>query len=198
MATLTYSFKSKKVTAGETVKAEDFKKVKTDALTIPWSKTKELVKLAVMNALLKRMDAIKGGMNEKAMTDLPNNYVGKHEVYISWKTSTGAETKSAKIDLTISPEPVFDIAKECPDFAAGSQSTQNGEYWGGLANQPHVHVIGGGVHLKLGNDRYNLVQDNKVYVEGIKKAYEALRSHGLKDRLIPYVRGALKKFNLIS
>jgi hypothetical protein len=66
-------------------------------------------------------------------------------------------------------------------------------YYGGGANQPHVHVYPGGAHLKLGQHRYNLVQ-NGVRYSSADAAYEALDDHPLGDELRPWVDAALAYF----
>lgn len=66
-------------------------------------------------------------------------------------------------------------------------------YYGGGANEPHVHVYPGGAHLKLGAHRYNLVQNGKKY-SSVSTAYEELDKHSLKDTLRPWVDAALKYF----
>ena len=68
------------------------------------------------------------------------------------------------------------------------------EYYGGTAKQPHVHVYPGGCHLKLGGDRYNLVQNGVIYKGKIADAYEALRAHALHDTLRPWMDAALVFF----
>ena len=73
--------------------------------------------------------------------------------------------------------------------------TKNG-YYGGGANQPHVHVYASGAHLKLGKDRYNLVQDGTKYDGKVVEAYEALKGHGLGATLKPWVDAALVYFGV--
>lgn len=82
--------------------------------------------------------------------------------------------------------PLFNDAK-------GNEITKNG-YYGGAEDEPHVHVYSGGCHLKLGAKRFNLVQDGTKYLDGVAKAHSALSSHGLKDKLAPWVAAALKYF----
>ena len=67
-------------------------------------------------------------------------------------------------------------------------------YYGGGADEPHVHVYPGGAHLKLGKHRYNLVQNGKKYDGSVDAALEALKSHALGDVLKPWVEAALKYF----
>ncbi len=67
-------------------------------------------------------------------------------------------------------------------------------YYGGGANEPHVHVYPGGAHLKLGGDRYNLVKKGIIYTSTVNSAYEALDNHALGDTLRPWVDAALKYF----
>jgi hypothetical protein len=64
-------------------------------------------------------------------------------------------------------------------------------YYGGGANQPHVHVYGASAHLKLGRHRYNLVQDGKKYTSAIKDAYDALEDHPLGADLKEWVDAAI-------
>jgi hypothetical protein len=64
-------------------------------------------------------------------------------------------------------------------------------YYGGGANEPHVHVYASGAHLKLGKHRYNLVQGGKRYEASIKDAYEALDTHAMGTTLRPWVDAAL-------
>jgi hypothetical protein len=66
-------------------------------------------------------------------------------------------------------------------------------YYGGEANQPHVHVYPGGAHLKLGAKRFSLVQDRKKY-SSVSAAYEALEGHALEKELRPWVDAALTCF----
>ena len=68
-------------------------------------------------------------------------------------------------------------------------------YYGGAADEPHVHVYASGAHLKLGKHRYNLVQDGKKY-SSVAAAYEALDEHALGDTLRPWVDAALKYFGV--
>jgi hypothetical protein len=91
----------------------------------------------------------------------------------------------------------FDIRKSCPLFANDNGEKANGEYLGGNENEPHVHVYGGGFHLKLGSDRYNIVQGGKLYEGKLQEAHAALKSHPLKTTLAPFVAAALKKFGFL-
>jgi hypothetical protein len=68
-------------------------------------------------------------------------------------------------------------------------------YYGGAANQPHVHVYAGGAHLKLGVHRFNLVQGGKRY-SAVDDAYRALGSHPLGGTLRPWVDAALAYFGV--
>ena len=108
------------------------------------------------------------------LAGLTNDYVGKHELYVFV-----GDDKATKIDLTVEPEPVFDIKKECPLFANPKSAKADKEYLGGGKDEPHVHVYSGGFHLKLGTKRFNIVQDGKLYDEGITKAHAELKSHAL-------------------
>jgi hypothetical protein len=69
------------------------------------------------------------------------------------------------------------------------------EYYGGGAGEPHIHVYPGGCHLKLGKNRYNLVQNLAIYKGKIDEAYQALRTHALHDSLRPWMDAALVLFN---
>lgn len=93
------------------------------------------------------------------------------------------------------------IKNKCPDFAsAGSTYTKSGDYWGGADNSSHVHVYGGGFHLKLGDHRYNIVQDGKLYRSGVYDAHEALKSRKEKDMvagLRAAVKAALVKYKIM-
>jgi hypothetical protein len=52
------------------------------------------------------------------------------------------------------------------------------EYIGGAANDSHIHVHGGGFHLKLGNERYDIVNDKngKLKKDQYDSAMLALRA----------------------
>lgn len=69
-------------------------------------------------------------------------------------------------------------------------------YYGGGADEPHVHVYAKGCHLKLGADRYNLVQGGKKYSGKVAEAYEALKGHALGNTLKPWVAAALVFFRV--
>lgn len=90
------------------------------------------------------------------------------------------------------------LKSKCPEFVSGSGTLQkSGDYWGGTANTSHVHIYGGGFHLKLGSDRHNIVQNGKVYRDGATKAYSALKSRSEKDmvaNLMTAIREALKPY----
>lgn len=68
-------------------------------------------------------------------------------------------------------------------------------YYGGAANQPHVHVYPGGAHLKLGKHRYNLVQKRVTYDNAIEDAKEALNDHAMGGTLRPWVDAAIAYFS---
>ena len=78
--------------------------------------------------------------------------------------------------------------------AAAVRIKGNG-YYGGGAQQPHVHVYAGGAHLKLGAHRYNLVQGGKRY-SAVDDAYRARGSHALGGTLRPWVDAALDYFGV--
>ena len=73
-------------------------------------------------------------------------------------------------------------------------SSSKDKYYGGNANEPHVHVYPGGCHLKLGKNRQNLVQNGGVQASQCQKAYDALDDHPLGDTLRPWVDAALRYF----
>ena len=66
-------------------------------------------------------------------------------------------------------------------------------YYGGGANEPHVHVYPGGAHLKLGKNRYNIAQDGAKRLSRAE-VLAALEGHGLKDTLAPWVEAAFDYF----
>jgi hypothetical protein len=164
-------------------------------LGVDWQKTKELVINDILNQFTDHIkdSAVKEGIQKKELAGLPNDYVGKHELYVFV-----GDDKATKIDLTVDPEPVFDIKKECPLFANTKGMKADKEFLGGGKDDPHVHVYSGGFHLKLGSHRYNIVQSDTLYESAIKDAHSALKSHALKDTLAPYVAAALKKFKYID
>ena len=169
--------------------------IKVRALIVDWQKTKDLQNNEILNEFTKYItdSTVKNGIQKKEIAGLTNDYVGKHELYVFV-----GDDKATKMDLTVEPEPVFDIKKECPLFANPKSAKADKEYLGGGKDEPHVHVYSGGFHLKLGTKRFNIVQDGKLYDEGITKAHAELKSHALKDTLAPYVAAALKKFKFIS
>lgn len=167
--------------------------IKIRGLVMDWQKSR--MEDAVIAEVMKNITVadVKSGIDKKDLAGLPSkDYDGKHELYVF----VGAD-KATKIELTIEPEPVFDIAKECPLFAKPGSAKANGEYLGGAENEPHVHVYGRGFHLKLGRDRYNIVQNGTLYESATKDAHEALKHHALKNTLAPFVAASLKKFGFL-
>ncbi len=169
--------------------------IKIRSLTVDWAKTKDLQANEILNEVGKYItdSTVKAGIQKKELSGLPNDYVGKHELYLFVGTD-----KATKIDLTVEPEPQVDIKKTYPLFGNTKGMKADKEYLGGGKDDPHVHVYSGGFHLKLGSHRYNIVQSNVLYAEAVEKAHAALKSHALKDTLAPYVAAALKKFKFID
>lgn len=67
-----------------------------------------------------------------------------------------------------------------------------GEYYGGKANEPHVHMYGKRFHLKLGEgQRFNIVADDGFRPVELRDARAALAGHPLRDRLNAAVDKAL-------
>jgi hypothetical protein len=53
-----------------------------------------------------------------------------------------------------------------------------GSYFLGGADEPHVHLYSNGFHLKkFGPERINVVQDDKLYPEGLARARQAASEH---------------------
>lgn len=73
-------------------------------------------------------------------------------------------------------------------------SSAKDAYYGGGVDEPHVHVYPGCAHLKLGGDRYDLVQKGVVYKSVVARAYDALDQHPLGDVLRPWVAAAVAFF----
>lgn len=93
-------------------------------------------------------------------------------------------------------KPVAAAAPGAPAAApAAAVKIKGNGYYGGGAQQPHVHVYAGGAHLKLGAHRYNLVQGGKRY-SAVDDAYRALGSHALGGTLRPWVDAALDYFGV--
>lgn len=167
--------------------------IRLRSMVIDWSKSgmAEAIIDEVKSAI--KIEAVRSGIKSSELTGLPSKeYSGKHELYVYV-----GDDKATKIDLTIEPEPKLDIAKECPLFAKAKGAKANKEYLGGGEDEPHVHVYGGGFHLKLGNKRFNIVQKGVLYEEQLKDAHAALKSHALKDTLAPFVAAALDKFGML-
>ncbi len=169
--------------------------IKLRAMVVDFKKTKDMQSTEIIAEVTKAItvSAVKDAISKKELKGLPTkDYSGKHELYIYVGTD-----KATKIDLTVEDEPKFDIKKECPLFATPGTAKANKEYNGGGADDSHVHVYGGGFHLKLGGDRYNIVQRNVLYTEGIKNAHAAMKSDPTKKHLGPFVAAALKDFGFL-
>lgn len=166
--------------------------IKLRAMVVDWKKTKAMQETEIIAEVTKAItDAtLKGEIASKKLEDLPNAYPGKHELYVFW-----GKDKATKIDLTVEDEPVFDVRAKCPLFANPGSTKANNEYNGGGADDSHVHVYSSGFHLKLGKDRYNIVQNNTLYEEAIERAHDAVKSNQKKwGHLAPFVAAALKDF----
>ncbi|HEY1369794.1 MAG TPA: hypothetical protein VGF23_21885 [Gaiellaceae bacterium] len=120
-------------------------------------------------------------------------------VAASKKVVSGAVGKAElvgelKTQLAQKPPPTKDPLQARKD--AAWRVFKQGEYIGGAANQPHVHLLGNEFHLKLGSDRYNIYQQNKLRQSDLKDARTALSKHALKDTLNPAIDRALLECNL--
>lgn len=169
--------------------------IKVRSLIVDWKKTKELVTNEILNEFTNHItnSAVREGIQKKVLTGLPNDYPGKHELYVFV-----GDDKATKIELTVEDEPQIDIRRVCPLFANARNERANAEYLGGTENEPHVHIYGGGFHLKLGSKRFDIVQNGKLYAEPMTRAHDELKGHALKDKLGPCVAAALKKFNFLE
>jgi hypothetical protein len=109
--------------------------------------------------------------------------VSKGELVGELKTQLAQKPAPTKDPLQLRKEAAWNVFKQ-------------GEYIGGAANQPHVHLLGNEFHLKLGNDRYNIYQQNKLRPDALKDARTALSQHALKTTLNPAIDRAMLECNL--
>jgi hypothetical protein len=81
--------------------------------------------------------------------------------------------------------------------AAKKVRTWEKQYYGGPANELHVHDIGGAIHVKVGaDDRRNIYVNGKLRKDALKDARIAISSHPLAATLNAAIDKALLAYGL--
>ena len=88
---------------------------------------------------------------------------------LTTRLAAGKVKKPAKDPLAARKE----AAKKCPTYPASK-----GSYYGGTANELHVHDVGGDIHVKVGaDDRKNIYVNSKLRTDVLKESRVIISSH---------------------
>jgi Domain of unknown function (DUF4157) len=107
---------------------------------------------------------------------------------LTTQLTAGRVKKPAKDPLAARKE----AAKKCPTYKASK-----GSYYGGAANELHVHDVGGDIHVKVGaDDRKNIYVNGKLRKDVLKESRIAISSHPLAATLNAAIDKALLAYGL--
>jgi hypothetical protein len=155
----------------------------------------EISTLTALNEYLKQLNSSVRIGPEDFDPDEPTTAQLDKAVAASKKVVNGKVTKGElvgdlKTQLAQKPPPAKDPLQARRE-AAKRVPVYDGEYYGGTAAEPHVHVYGSEFHLKLGAERVNIYVDNKLRQGALTEARTKLSTHALKNVLNPAIDRAL-------